>query len=187
MKSNDNIRRIFLAVPVPYEVVVLQEKLRNTNSHLKKVKWMRNHNIHLTIYFIGNIIREEFESVLHAIFPVIKKQPSFTLLFDKLCFVPHKKPRMLWAKYHKHDLFSSLSENIHNALTPFIPNNKFYYNNPIPHITLARFHSMKNHTDISLPDSVFLPPITINGCELWETIHLEGRSNYMRIDSFSFS
>lgn len=187
MKSEDNTTRIFIAIPPPQEVIIFQEKLRNINLHLKKIKWMRSNNIHLTIYFIGNINRENLKNVSEIIHLVIEKQTPFTLSFHELCFAPSKKPRMIWAKYHKHDSFSSFSANIHHALTKLIPNNKFYYNNPIPHITLARFHSMKNYTDISFPDPVVLPDLTINHCELWETVRTDGKSNYHRINSFSFS
>lgn len=187
MKSEDNIRRIFLAVPAPAEIVSLQDKLRADNSSLKRVKWMRNHNIHLTVYFIGNVPAEQFETIIEAIIPVINTQKEFTLKYDSLCFAPSRKPRMIWVKYKKHDAFAFLSESIHYSLRKFIPRNKFYFKEPIPHITLARFHSMKNYRDIKLPERFFLPDIIVNSCELWETVREEGRSNYKNIMRFNFN
>ncbi len=186
MRSEDNIRRIFLAVPVPKEIISLQDKLREQNSHLEKVKWMRNHNIHLTIYFIGNIPAEEFEDIIELILPITTEQKEFTLKFDSLFFAPSRKPEMLWVKFHKHELFSSLAENIHNALSKSLPENKFFSKEPIPHITLARFRSMRNYSDITFPKFETLEKFTINSCELWETIKVEGRSDYRSVMKFSF-
>ncbi|MBI3501713.1 MAG: RNA 2',3'-cyclic phosphodiesterase [Bacteroidetes bacterium] len=188
MKSEDKSRRIFLAVPVPAEIISLQDKLRGKNSHLKKIKWMRNQNIHLTIYFIGNIPAEEVEDVIELILPVITEQIEFTLKFDSLFFAPSHKPEMLWVKFHKHELFSFFSENIHNALSKYLPENKFFRKDPVPHITLARFRSMKNYSDINLVsfESLRGLEIKINSCELWETIKVEGRSDYRSVMKFSF-
>src|ERR1051326_2416895 len=86
LKSESNTRRIFLAVPVPQEIISLQDSLRENNSHLKKVKWMRNQNIHLTIYFIGNIPAEEFEDVVELILPITTEQKEFALRFESLFF-----------------------------------------------------------------------------------------------------
>lgn len=186
MKSGDNNRRIFLAVPAPAEVLSLQDKLHAENSSLKRVKWMRNHNIHLTIYFIGNIFAEQFDDIVELITPVIIEQKEFTLQFDSLYFAPSGKPEMLWVKYKSHGSFSFFAESIHNTLCKFLPKNNFYRKEPIPHITLARFRSMKNHNDIRLPAKISLPDIKINYCELWESIKTEGRSDYKSMMQFNF-
>lgn len=186
MKSEDNIRRLFLAIPAPKAVISLQDSLREDSSRLEKVKWIRNPNIHLTIYFIGNIPAEEFENVFEIILPVIDEQKAFVLKFDELCLAPQQKPRMVWAKYQRHEVFSMFSESIHNALSKFIPIIEFYREKPIPHITLARFHAMKNLDEIRLPQKVSLPDILINSCELWETVRVNGRNDYRSVTKFSF-
>lgn len=183
-------RRIFFAVPVPEEVVRFQNKLREINASSKKIKWTRDQNIHLTIYFIGNIPAGNFEKIIDLVTPVFSGREKFSLSFDSLFFAPSARPRMLWAKYHKNELFTQLSQAIHLALSGLIgQENKFYFKEPIPHITLARFHSMKNYRDINLGNfnnPQVLPEINIRSCELWETINTEGRSDYRSISSFSF-
>jgi len=148
---------------------------------------MRRKNIHLTLYFIGNIPVEQFEEVTAGIAPCVQAQKKFTLEFDALCFAPGRKPRMIWMKYKKNFAFSSFAQTVHGALKRIIPANKFYFPEPVPHITLARFHSMKNYTDIQLTEPLSLAPLHIESCELWETIHAGGRSDYQSVRSFHFS
>lgn len=185
-----SFRRIFFAVPVPPEIILLQDKLREMNSSLKKIKWTRNHNIHLTIYFIGNMPSEKFDTAIDLAASVISGQKEFSLSFESLFLAPSARPKMLWAKYRKNESFSKLSGAIHRALSEFLPGNKFYYEEPLPHITLARFHSMQNYReiDIGVPGNLSqLPEIKISSCELWETIKEEGRSDYRSVFSFPFN
>lgn len=184
-----SFRRIFFAVPVSPELVRLQDKLREINSPLNKIKWTRNQNIHLTVYFIGNIPAEKFDRVIELAQRVISGQKEFSLSFESLFLAPSSRPEMLWAKYRKNEFFTQFSGHIHSTFSELIPENKFYYKEPVPHITLARFHSMKNYRDIDLnvPEILStLPEIRIKSCELWETIKVEGRSDYRSAFSFPF-
>jgi 2'-5' RNA ligase len=57
---------------------------------------------------------------------------------------------MIWAKFDQNKTFTRLSQSIHTALESFVSPTKFYYPEPSPHITLARFHPVKE-----LPASMF--------------------------------
>ena len=187
MLLKDNIsRRIFLAISAPEEIHTYLEFLKTTNSHLPKIKWMRLHNLHVTIYFIGSIKTETFEEVLNVIQKIVKNQLPFELDFDRICLSPENKPRMIWARYHRNKSFSSLSNYIHDGLIKLIPSNKFFYNDPVPHITLARFHPLKNLTGFKMESNPVSHKIVASKCELWESIKIEGRSHYKCIQSFDF-
>lgn len=163
-------RRIFLAIPAPEEIPIYMEKLREINHELSEIKWMRNYNLHLTIYFIGNINNEDFDKVTAAVLPVINSHEKFTLELEKICFAPSKKPRMIWARFHRSSSFTKLSNSIHESLKSIIPQNKFHYEEPVPHITLARFHSIEKLGNFNISGSPELSKIHIASCQLWESV-----------------
>lgn len=187
-----SFRRIFLAVPAPGEIKDLQVCLIEGNAHLQKIKWMRSHNLHLTFYFIGNVPTGRFDEVVQALNPLVSGQKRFSLIFDSLCLSPTEKPRMIWAKYRHSEAFSGFAASVHLALSGLIPQNRFYYKNPVPHITLARFHAVKNISGMNLDaaNGFFakkrLPEISVCSCELWETVTVDGRSDYCSVSSFPF-
>lgn len=187
MRSDDSIRRIFLAVPAPGPIITLHNHLRKSHSGLEQAKWMRDPNIHLTIYFIGNVPAGSVDDITEIILSTIEMQTEFTLKPDQLCLFPEKKPRMIWVRYQRNKSFSYLAESIHNSLSKFMPINEFHFENPIPHITLARFHSLKETSKIKLPETAFIQDMCINSCELWETVKTNGRSDYKSLMRFDFS
>lgn len=181
------IRRIFLAVPVPNEVAAYRELLKETNRSIEGIKWTRLHNLHLTGYFIGNIPSERFDEVVSAIAPVLQAQSSFTLQFDSISFAPSRNARMIWGRYKKHEQFTALSESMHAALGEYIATDKFHYKEPVPHITLARFHPKVGKTNpIKLPP-VTLPALRVEGIELWESKPSPEGVRYESIATFAFA
>jgi 2'-5' RNA ligase len=180
------MRRIFLAVPVPQEVPEYREVLQAANAEIEGIKWTRLHNLHLTCYFIGNVPIGEVSTVMDMIRPAISSLDPFTLDFENITLAPSRNPRMIWAKYYRYIAFTDLSARIHKALEDMIPQNKFFYKDPIPHITLARFHnivSRKNEIDI-VP--VRLPSIRIDGIELWESLPSPEGVKYQPIEKLLF-
>ena len=163
------MRRLFLAVPVPPEVPAYREELKRENIHIDGIKWMRLHNLHLTGYFIGNVEEEKVDEIMQLIRPIIVSQKEFSIDLESVCFAPSRDPRMIWLRFYKNDDFTSLSNSLHEALSHIIPENKFHYKEPYPHITLARFHnSVYNTHPIKLP-AFTLSPLTISALELWES------------------
>lgn len=131
---------------------------------------MRIPNLHLTVYFMGNTNNENFDTIISTILPIINSQEKFTLEFEEICFAPTQKPKMIWAKFHKNNSFTQLVNSIHNSLTSIIPPDKFYYEEPVPHITLARFHPIKEIATIHIVPPPELASIPINSCQLWESL-----------------
>lgn len=131
---------------------------------------MRSNNLHLTIYFIGNIQSGDFEKVVTTVRATIELQKKFTIEFENICFAPEKNPKMIWARFYKNDSFTQLSNSIHEALKFLMPQNKFHYKEPSPHITLGRFHPLKEIEHINIDTHPKLSEIQINSCELYESL-----------------
>jgi 2'-5' RNA ligase len=163
------VARIFLAIPLSEEIKSKVLQVNSVNRNVQKIVWMKPENLHITIYFIGQVPRDINETIIEKISAVLKQQSSLKIKFEQFCPAPSEKPRMIWAKFHRDKDFTALSNKIHTQIKEFIPNNAFYYDDPIPHITLARFNSTFDPSLIRFPE-IDLKEIEIKNCELWESV-----------------
>lgn len=176
----ENKRRIFVAVDVPLETEMLIEILKQQIPVQPSFKWMRIQNLHLTLYFIGNIQQEHYDCVVKECRELVSRFDPFTLKFDSLVTMPSYKPNMIWARYKEHAVFTRLYHLLHDRLKLFTNSNFELYEHPIPHITIARFHGLKQAGFIKLPSHYSLPDINIEKAFVWETQTADGQSNYIR-------
>jgi 2'-5' RNA ligase len=150
VKSNelfDNIvymhkrHRIFIAINLPENI---RKKLSSYQDKWQEVpaKWVSSDNIHITLEFLGYLTDQELGDVCMIAKEVIKRNKSFSINLNKICYGPlplnpKKSPKMIWAIGQdvkelanlKNDLEKSLLESVR-----FSPENRKF----IPHITLAR-------------------------------------------------
>lgn len=178
MILENNQRRIFLAVDAPNEASEFIQLNKHIIPHQKKFKWMRLHNLHLTVYFIGNIGAHKYDEIFNLSKEIISDFSSFTLLPEKISLMPSQHPRMIWIKYFTHPSFTELNHDLHNALKQFKSKANQYYKEPIPHVTLARFYGLKENINLSQLKEIALPPLTIKEIKMWETISSDGLSDY---------
>jgi len=164
------IRRIFIAIPSPPEISTYLEQLISDNPHIPGIKWMRFFNLHLTIYFIGNINAEDYEKILDTSRLIINSHKKIILDFEKISFAPSENSKMIWVRFYKNLSFTSLVNSLHEGLKSVVPENKFYYKDPIPHITLARFKPGKILNEINIERTLDLKQIIITTCDLMESI-----------------
>lgn len=174
----ENIRRIFLAVPAPSETEDLIEGLKRKFPAQKALKWMRPQNLHITIFFIGNIERQNYNLIRRKCEEVISDSPPFRLMFDGLTAMPSQKPHMLWAKYKTNVRYTEMYHSIHNSIAPYINGGSKVYENPVPHITLARFHGVKSIDLSDISSDIVLPEVHVNEFCMWETESRPGQSDY---------
>ncbi len=178
MILKNNQRRIFLAVNAPKEASEFIQLNNNIIPHQKKMKWMRLHNLHLTIYFIGNVDAYKYDEIFNLSKEIILGFSSFTLLPDKFCLMPSQHPRMIWIKYYTHPAFTELNHALHFALKKFELKANQFYKEPVPHVTLARFYGLKENIYLSQLKEIALQPLAIKEIRMWETISSEGNSDY---------
>ena len=177
--------RIFLAVPLTEEIKNKVLQVNASNKNMEKIVWMKPENLHVTIYFIGQASKENSRLIIEQIKNILKDQITIAIQFEKFCPAPTEKPRMIWARFNRNVDFKTLSNNIHVRIKGLIPNNPFYYDDPIPHITLARFNSTFEHSLIRFPD-VDLKEIEIKECELWESVSTKEGVKYESRERFVF-
>lgn len=177
--------RIFLAVPLEAAVEAEVLKVKGANEEIRKVVWMRTHNLHLTVYFIGHVPRANAPLIVEKIKPLLRSRKSIPLTFDKVCKAPEDKPRMVWARFERSAAFTQLANDIHDAVAEFIPINPFHFRDPIPHITLARFRANVDTHAMVLPQ-LQLHGFVVNKCELWESVPAEEGVKYECRERFQF-
>jgi RNA 2',3'-cyclic 3'-phosphodiesterase len=179
-------RRIFLAVPSPPEIHEYLRILKEKNQNIQGIKWMKDHNLHLTIYFLGNIESDSFDDIVQLLTPLINSTKKISFQFDEICFAPTEKPKMIWAKFHRDSAFTELSEAIRKTLQPLIPPTKFHFKEPVPHITLARFHPIKNLSSSIFPEFNEQLTIPVTSIQIFESISTPTGVRYDNLGSFFY-
>jgi len=163
-------RRIFIAIPVPPEVPPYLEKLKEDNLSVTGIKWVKFFNLHLTVFFIGNINANDFEKILSIIKGIINSHKIIVLNFENISLAPAKNQKMIWARFYKNISFTHLVDSIYEGLNSNFPEYDFSCKDPIPHITLARFHAVKQSEKINIERTLDLSQLEIITCELMESV-----------------
>ena len=177
--------RIFLAIPIPCEIKDQIRSVKSANTQLENMRWTPEENLHLTIYFIGQVPNDLSATVTAQIMKLMKDQVAFVLEFDRLFLTPLSKPEMIWLRMKHSDNFKTLFYRVHSELVQFIPFLKIDHPDPVPHITLARFKSSFDAKRISFP-AMDRFKLDINGCELWESVKTKEGTKYERMQEFHF-
>jgi 2'-5' RNA ligase len=185
LKSEGNIRRIFVAIPVPGKIKEAIFRIREANQAHKRLVWTKECNLHLTLYFIGNTKLENIPAITEIVRGLAASEDPFELAFENISLTPPlKKPRMVWLRFVRSEFFTDLSNRIHLSLRKFIPENPFHFRQPVPHITLVRFNSTFDSSQLSLNLPLEIPAIKVEHCELWESIQTNEGVKYIPIEKF---
>jgi 2'-5' RNA ligase len=158
-------------------------QLSQKNSHIKKIRWTPAENLHITLFFIGEVEEHNLDKIKLALHDVLNGQHSFALEFDEIELRGRKHPSMLWGKFKKSESFSSLSEKIYKSLREFMTI-EVAHKDPVPHCTLAR---IKTHVDLeSLNKNITLPASSLNidRIELWQTEQTKEGVKYKCLEEF---
>ncbi|WP_266202622.1 RNA 2',3'-cyclic phosphodiesterase [Pontibacter kalidii] len=127
--------RLFVAAPLP---TALQEKLTGHLSHFEhpSLRILPQQNLHLTLYFIGNVPAQELQRIKEQVARVAQHHQPFTLQFERTEPGPKPRhPRLIWARFAPHPAFEVLS----SELTAALMGQPAETQKSIPHITLARY------------------------------------------------
>lgn len=166
-----NEYRLFLGISLNPSVLSFIKTFQERNAHLSNIKWIPEKNLHITVFFFGNIQVEALPNLNSFIQLTLKETPAFTLNFEKFTLAPSaKSPRMIWLRLHKNEAFRLLVQSIQKHFSKINPNLQ-QRKSPIPHITLAR---VKSNTSSSFPgkkivSSIVPEKIEVNALRLWKS------------------
>jgi RNA 2',3'-cyclic 3'-phosphodiesterase len=138
------MKRLFIAIKIDPDNAFL-EQLRQLKIHFRheKIKWVEDHNIHVTLKFLGDTEEERIPEIVGAIKQVAEQHPVFTIQLQKLgVFGSRYDPRVIWAGIEPYTELVSLMQRVHSSLVPagFEPDRQ----NLIPHLTLGRIKELKD-------------------------------------------
>ncbi len=92
--------RMFIAIELPPPAI---ETVNRLQSRLKgvvpphTVSWVSTRNMHLTLHFLGDVVRGDVESIKTAINQLAATQQPFPLIIGGLgCFPNLHRPRVVW-------------------------------------------------------------------------------------------
>jgi RNA 2',3'-cyclic 3'-phosphodiesterase len=176
--------RIFVAFPIPRRWSELFLDVSKNNLTVNKTRWTPEPNMHITLFFIGEILENNLEDVQSALEGVLKGQKEFKLEFETLELKGKKNsPSMLWARFKNDNSFTKLSHEIYQAVKPFMTIESIY-SDPIPHCTLARIKPGADLINLNLKIVLFDQYLLINKAELWQTIQSKDGVRYNSIKQF---
>ena len=177
-------KRLFIAVPLSPSFVRAFEAYQMQHP-FPWVRWIPAENVHITLYFLGEVDNEKVPDIRARLRKVIAEQSPFSLTFQKLDFGPPPgPPRMIWAYFATSTDYRRLVEAVSFALKPFVY--RASRKELIPHVTLARFK-----TDADPPRIQLCPMVPeekglrVSSCDLLESQLTPTGSLYTRVQSFS--
>lgn len=184
--ASKNLVKVFVAFPVPSihaeELKIIQQR----NAVLNGIHWTPLPNLHVTLFFLGEVFEESIPDINIALLNVTEYAESFNLKFEKIVLTGKKKYRgMIWVRFFKKDSFTNLSMNLHQAVKSFLINQPVLKDS-IPHITLARIKKDAEieKIDLSFANKFSLPEIKF--CELWKSIQTKEGVIYKPLERFEF-
>ena len=134
--------RSFLAIKLSEEcklkLIQVQSKI---NSQLSfPVKWIIKDNLHLTLFFMGNLNKASVPLLDHILTEVSQTHQSFELKLEGIgCFPNMQKPKVLWVGCENNKKLISLHNDIAEKLEKH--NIAFDQKRFNPHLTLGRIKS----------------------------------------------
>ncbi|MCF7917479.1 RNA 2',3'-cyclic phosphodiesterase [Candidatus Gracilibacteria bacterium] len=161
--------RLFLAIPVPESIKRSLLQFQIKNNHLEKlsVRWTPEKNLHVTLFFLGDILPQNITPLTQLLKMTFSDFPSFYLEFEKFVIQSPQDPRMIWAQMKDCEVFAQLSQKVFHLCRKFMEE-KFPQKRQIPHITLARLRDVSPLLKITsfplTPNQIDVPHI-----ELWQS------------------
>ena len=137
--------RTFVCLQLP---PFARDRLAATQQHLiesgAQVSWVKPHNIHLTLKFLGLVPAERLQDVVEAVRQATVPAAPVSLELTKLgCFPNKRAPRVIWAGLKQlPEELGELHQRVERELVAagFPPESRSFS----PHFTLGRVRSGRN-------------------------------------------
>lgn len=186
-------KRLFIAVPLnqDYKLVINDFKEMQDQDY----RWVREHNWHLTLMFMGNFPENLTEGLHKNLEHFFSQQPPIRITPKNFIFAPKlTKARMLWLKFEESNAFDQLVNGLFLELKAFyeesgLPLQLTLHERNIPHVTLARFKPFNAYNSVYLRGKKLirsLPALDVDQAVLFESILQPDGPEYHELGSFHF-
>jgi 2'-5' RNA ligase len=138
------LKRTFIAIKIKPEKLLLDliSQIKNT-LQTEHLKWVEEHNLHLTLHFIGETSPSQVKSVVNMLRLTTENKQAFMLNFSGTgYFGAHNQPRVLLANVERKEELELLVKETAEGLAALgLPGNLKSFS---PHLTLARVKLLHN-------------------------------------------
>lgn len=173
--------RLFVAAILPESLKhkLQQQLMAFEHPH---VRFIPLQNLHLTLYFIGNVPTQQLESIKLILKETARHYQPFTLHFAQTEPGPKpRNPRLVWARFEPDATFEQLSRELTEQLSAETPSRQ----KAVPHITLARFRKDKPApNDLPVVSSEHPLDLHVNGIALWQSELASPHPVYTVLDAY---
>ena len=137
--------RTFVCLSLP---AFARDRLASTQQRLREsgaqISWVKPHNIHLTLKFLGSVPAERLQEVVRAVQRAAVPAPPIALELTVLgCFPNRRAPRVVWAGLNQlPEELKKLQQRVERELVAIgFPAESRSFS---PHFTLGRVRSGRN-------------------------------------------
>lgn len=178
-------KRLFIGIPLSDETLRVLQVFQEKQEGGKALRWTPVENLHLTVYFFGNVTVARLPNLLEMLRVALDNFTPFELVFDRYSLAPDKQtPRMIWARYNRSNTFRLLVQRI-EGLYQQVEKRQEYRKSPIPHVTLARVKgagAFESGTQLQVAPQA--PNLFIDRLILWESILSQAGAEYRPLHEY---
>lgn len=182
------MKRLFLGITPPPAHRAAIAAWQAAHAHLPEMRWVEPSNLHLTVYFFGQIEELALPNFMAlAALSVPKLLTAEALTFTPIGVTLQPKndaPRMMWLQMARNIAFERLAQQLHQRFQPLMPTHQAH-RKPVPHITIARFPAGAHlHTLHQQLPPLPLPAFSAAGITLFESITAAEATQYVPLNRF---
>ncbi len=174
-------RKIFISINIADKIkkrlILATEKWENL-----PVKWTREANLHVTLFFLGHIDDESAAEVCSIVQGVAENEDIFDLNMEKIELAPSADdPQIIWLSGEPSEELRKIHEKIEKELGMFKTERKIFR----PHITLGRIRKHKREALEEKPEisEKFQLIIPVESIDIMASDFGDGQNEYALIEA----
>jgi 2'-5' RNA ligase len=190
--------RTFIAFPLNEHLISELDRIqRELKRRLpdRAVRWVRPSSVHLTLFFIGDVLPDRVDPIKGALGVIAKHAAPFTFFAEEVGVFPNpRRPRVLWVGVKQPErkpltvLHGAVNEAMENL--GFKPETRPYH----PHLTLGRVRRRANGRDVQAIGEVMskvrigrLAEVSVEEVILFQSILKPTGAEYQRLATLPLS
>jgi RNA 2',3'-cyclic 3'-phosphodiesterase len=182
------MKRLFTAIRIQPDKAFM-DQLHTLEARLRheKIKWVEDHNIHITLKFFGDTEEKRIPRINSVLQAVAGETPLFDLSLKNLgIFGSSYNPKVVWAGIQPYDELAGIMKRIQEGLKRigYEPDRQ----NLVPHLTLGRIRSLadKSFFQKTIDESreISSMPMKVDSFHLYESILRREGPVYLDLSTF---
>ncbi|MGQ1786241.1 MULTISPECIES: RNA 2',3'-cyclic phosphodiesterase [unclassified Saccharicrinis] len=128
--------RIFIGIKVkaPTKLATIRQHISEEHN-----KWVKEHNFHLTLVFIGQAQQQDLKKISAALKNIVRSHAPFNFIIKGAgTFQKRRSSGVLWLGVENSETLNKLKDDINRTILQLMPSLKPQHMAYTPHITVAR-------------------------------------------------